>query len=423
MEEFIAVRKQSRTDRGVLNRNLSTENKYKEIKEDAAHSERSLRLTNDLKLTSLKPQTQDRLLPIITPTNNAGVFSPMKFLGAYYVRTGDKEQANDAKSVFEGDYYIVENTRFYLPATIRTESRGERRDKNPIWPVESGLEKSRAEGIDGSNVRVMVLDTGCDADHHQFSHKRINYRYIDPLNPRQRRNVRGFDTQGHGTHVCGIISGKDIGVAPEVELYVASVIESESASSSLNRIFEGLDWLLSETANTADENTTTLLNMSLGFPPQSVSGSNLQVLMQSLEAALQTLLDDFDILPIIASGNDGPETYRFPGIFPGVLSVGAVDFNHQIADFTSRGEFSIGESTRNLPDIWGYGDRIYSALERNNENRSIYALKSGTSMAAPFVTGIAALLAQKTEYKGVELRDHILATAMSTDFGKIARYE
>lgn len=420
MEEFLAIRKRSRSQRGLIKKNASLEEKYRAIRMDGdALSERSEKLAQEVKLNPLKPQNLERQSAIIIPPAQTQIFSTMQYLGAYYVKTDDKKQAEEAKDILDDDYFIIDNFELSLPPTTRTELRGVRRTIGNLWPKESGIKDAHDSGIDGSNVRVMVLDTGCDADHAQFSHKRINYRFIDPLNPRQQRNVRGFDTQGHGTHVCGIIAGKDVGVAPEVDLYVASVIESESAQTSLNRILEGLDWLLAEATLDAKP---TILNMSLGFDPISLKSKSIQGLIQSLQAAFQILLEDFNILPIVASGNSGLDTYFMPGAFPESLSVGAITFDQQIADFTSRGQFTIESTNRIIPDIWGYGDGIYSALERNNENRSVYALKSGTSMATPYVAGIAALYAQLTGYSGTQLRDYILQKADSMVFGKMACY-
>ena len=75
---------------------------------------------------------------------------------------------------------------------------------------------------------IGVLDTGCDADHIQLRQKRIDFRYVPHHSESDNlREVRGFDVDGHGTHVCGIIAGRHIGVAPGADLMVVSVIESE----------------------------------------------------------------------------------------------------------------------------------------------------------------------------------------------------
>jgi len=52
-----------------------------------------------------------------------------------------------------------------------------------VWPNDSGVNDARRSGITGSSVLVGVLDTGCDADHLEFHQKRIDFRYVSPLDP------------------------------------------------------------------------------------------------------------------------------------------------------------------------------------------------------------------------------------------------
>ena len=102
---------------------------------------------------------------------------------------------------------------------------------------------------------------------------------------------------------------------------------------------------------------------------------------------------------------------RAPGYFPETLSVGAVDANLQPAWFSGSGVSPITQQPE--PNIAGYGVDVLGALERNVDGRSIYAVKSGTSMAAPYVTGIAALVAQKHPgLQGLALKQHLLDHAL-----------
>src|SRR5262249_30883318 len=135
-----------------------------------------------------------------------------------------------------------------------------------LWPEESGISVAHRSGVRGSGVLVGILDTGCDADHLEFRKRRVEFRYV-PFNPDRQnmRAVRGFDITGHGTHVCGIISGRNVGVAPDVDLMVASVIESETIQTSLERIVMGLDWMLSRFDEPENLDKPTIISMSLGF--------------------------------------------------------------------------------------------------------------------------------------------------------------
>jgi subtilisin family serine protease len=407
---FVAIRKTSRTANEAFKLSATSPAEKREIiRDDAQHSDRSLELQHGAGLKEIDSPIKANETPkIIKPVMQTGVYARLGYIGAYIVQPQDDKQAQRAQDLLKDDYFIVPNIKMDLPVTVQTELRGSRRSVSSFYPEQSGIQLAHEKGIKGNKVQVMVLDTGCDADHIQFSETKINYRYIMPTDPRKRRNVRGFDPGGHGTHVCGIIAGKDVGVAPDVDLHVASVIESESVETSLRRVLSALDWLMSEVVNQDNNGNAVILNMSLGFKPiwTATGGANIQMI--AVRSVLETLVDDFDVLPIVASGNDGPGNLRAPGSFPEVLSVGAVDLAGKQADFTSTGSIEFDGETRQVPDVWGYGVNIYSSLERNSDNRSVYAEKSGTSMATPYTTGIAALYAQHTGLTGNKLRAHLL---------------
>lgn len=276
------------------------------------------------------------------------------------------------------------------------------------WPLESGVELAHSLGIRGSGVLVGVLDTGIDADHQEFCDQTVNYRYV-PLSSYRGRDVRGFDTEGHGTHVCGIIAGKDIGIAPEAKLYVASVIESETIEKSLSRVISGLDWLLDKFNEQENAESPAVLNMSLGFPSTSTQSSANGKKLEILRNRLLNCLEKLNVLPIVAIGNDGKDKYLYPGAFKECFSVGAVNLQGKIANFSGSG---ISEGTIN-PDLVGYGVDIHSSLERKCEGQSIYKKLSGTSMATPYVTGIAALyLCKQPQLTAKELKAKLIETAL-----------
>jgi subtilisin family serine protease len=192
---------------------------------------------------------------------------------------------------------------------------------------------------------------------------------------------------------------------------VASVIESETVRTSLERVVIALDWMLSQFQRDEYLDKPAIINLSLGFRAEWVSTTQLQSVLQGVQLILETLVVDFDVLPVVAIGNDGAGVVRAPGYFAETLSVGAVDVNLQPAWFSGSGLSPLTQQPE--PDIAGYGMDVLAALERSAGGNSIYAVKSGTSMAAPYVTGIAALVAQK--YPGMQgpaLKQHLLDHAL-----------
>lgn len=249
---------------------------------------------------------------------------------------------------------------------------------------------------------IGVLDTGVDADHVEFDGKRINYRYVSlfPHHPQfGSRDIRGFDLDGHGTHVCGIMCGQNIGIAPEAELFVASVIESETTLTSLIRVSAGLNWLLAQFSKPERQYRPAILNISLGFPSSSpgINPTDYQNRLNLMERLIRTLRK-FNVLPVCAIGNDGPGNFGYPGAFDRVLGIGAVDFENKVASFSGGG--IVGNSLVK-PNLVGYGVGIYSSVERDYDGNSIYQRFNGTSMASPYVAGVGALY--RCKYPGLNV--------------------
>ncbi len=325
-----------------------------------------------------------------------GIFSSLNALGVTAAYFCDEKEENDAKSDLDSDYLFLPNFPLFLTQPItHDDARGYRCAKEEEWRITSGVAEAHEQNIRGQDVLVGVLDSGIDADHQEFS-RPVTYRYVS-LFPQDfkwpPRDVRGFDPDGHGTHVCGIVGGNRVGIAPESKLYVASVIESGSSRTDLIRVAAGLEWLLSHFSRPENENLPAVLNMSLGFSRSLAtdieSDAEFKGRLKTMRKILQMLIKA-NILPIAAIGNEGQDNLRFPAGFKEILGIGAVDFNHQIFDLSGSGQAD-EDGNVSKPDLVGYGVNIYSSYERDYEGSSLYKNLSGTSMAAPYVTGIAAL--------------------------------
>jgi len=208
----------------------------------------------------------------------------------------------------------------------------------------------------GDPVKVGVIDTGIDLKHPDLqANIKGGYNAIYPWKSPN-------DDNGHGTHVAGIIAALNndigvVGVGPNIDLYAIKVLNA-SGSGYLSDVIEGLDWAVTYGMQ--------VVNMSLGTS-------------QDIQSFHDAILNAYNagVVIVAAAGNSGGAV-SYPAAYPEVIAVSATDQNNQIASWSSRGP---------EVDLAAPGVNIYSTYKGQS-----YATLSGTSMAAPHVSGAAALV-------------------------------
>jgi subtilisin len=215
-------------------------------------------------------------------------------------------------------------------------------------------------------------DTGVDGSHAALRDAIASFAVFDDFGRQVKKPPKpAEDTDEHGTHTAGTIAGRPVGgrhvgVAPGTKLASATVIEGGDTAA---RVLGGLDWCVSLGVR--------IVSMSLGI--RGV-GEEWHPITQILRAK--------NILPVYAVGNEGPGTSRYPGNYPEALSVGAVDRHNAVADFSSSQRF-VRQEDPVVPDVVGPGVSVISAKPGGG-----YQVMDGSSMAAPHIAGLAALLFQ-----------------------------
>lgn len=243
----------------------------------------------------------------------------------------------------------------------------------------------------GAGVRVAVLDTGLDLAHPDFAGRRIESRsFVDG------QEVQ--DAQGHGTHTAGTAAGvlapgtgRRYGVAHDAALLVGKVLGDDGSGTDA-QILEGIDWAITGGAR--------VISMSLGADVNEVSAAYENVGRRALDAGS---------LIVAAAGNNAGRSagnvgfVGVPANSPSIMAVAAVDRNLAIADFSAASSRVEGGQV----DIAGPGVDVYSSWPRPRNTNTI----SGTSMATPHVSGIAALWSQRTGATGRQLWTQLVQAA------------
>ncbi|MCI5585279.1 MAG: S8 family peptidase [Lachnospiraceae bacterium] len=216
-----------------------------------------------------------------------------------------------------------------------------------------------------------------------------------------RHRKSPYDDAGHGTHVAGCLAGSGLisggkyrGVAPGCKLVIGKVLDREGGGDT-HMMLEALEWVLEQ----KDQMGIRILNISVGFEEQ-VELVKIEKLLQALEEVWQA-----GILVVVAAGNKGPGPGSISPLGMGghTLTVGCHDGDYNGGGVTLCARYSgRGPTTQVMkkPDIVAPGTNIMAACagcrKRGNGYEYAYTAKSGTSFAAPLVSGAAALLLEKS---------------------------
>lgn len=235
----------------------------------------------------------------------------------------------------------------------------------PPEEIPWGIDRIDADEIwfenTGEGIKVGILDTGINIDHPDLAANFMGG--INFVNPKKTCN----DDNGHGTHVAGTVAAISneigvIGVAPKAHLYAVKVLD-RSGSGYLSDLIDGLDWCI--------KNDIKVVNMSLGTTAD----------IQSFHEAI-TNAYNHGITLVAAAGNEYPGPVNYPAAYSKTIAVSAINESDQMAYFSCTGEEI---------DLAAPGVNILSTYKRGG-----YKILSGTSMATPHVTGVAALVLKES---------------------------
>jgi serine protease AprX len=253
--------------------------------------------------------------------------------------------------------------------------------------------------LTGRGIGVAILDTGI-YPHVDFDNRILAFQ--DMIN----NKASMYDDNGHGTHIAGVLagSGKNSGgryrgIAPEAGIAAVKILYGDGTGSSGDAI-RGMEWIL----QMKKELNIRIVNISIG----TTNASN-DVLESAMIEEAEKLWEN-GIVVVAAAGNNGPGegTVTSPGISRKIITVGAYD-----EMFVRRGgkwkKYYSGQGPTQecimKPEIVARGNRVIGCANQ----RYGYQEKSGTSMAAPYVSGMIARLLQKypdMSPKDVKIRLH-----------------
>ncbi|MEO3945397.1 S8 family peptidase [Gorillibacterium sp. CAU 1737] len=225
-------------------------------------------------------------------------------------------------------------------------------------------------------IIIAVLDTGVQTSHPDLKTKLISgYNFVG-------NNTNTADDNGHGTHVAGIAAAATgnrtgiAGMAPRCQILPVKILDA-AGNGTIHQIVQGIHYAVDRGAH--------VINMSFAGSDNS-----------KLEADAIRYAKKKGVALIAAAGNDNTTTRCYPAAFADVLAVGAIDRSGKRASFSNYGKW-VGVTAPGVDILSTYPPGRYQQM-------------SGTSMAAPHVSGLAGLLASQG-LSGTKIHSRIQKTA------------
>jgi subtilisin family serine protease len=238
----------------------------------------------------------------------------------------------------------------------------------PAWGLDridqrgSVLDDRYTYSSDGTGVDVYVFDSGINSAHEDFGGRVVaGYTAIND-------GLGTEDCAGHGSHTASLIGGATYGVAKNVRLVPVRVLNCNNANPSSASLYPAIDWMIEHHQN----GVPAVVNLSVGMPKSL-----------AFNDAIRRLIDD-GMIVVGAAGNQNRDACLYsPASEPSIISVGASDRSELRASYSNFGT---------CVDLFAPGSDLVGAWVGST---TTYRSSSGTSNAAPIVSGIVATMLQR----------------------------
>ncbi|KAM0257918.1 hypothetical protein ACHAPA_011520 [Fusarium lateritium] len=229
----------------------------------------------------------------------------------------------------------------------------------------------------GKGTCAYVIDSGIEVEHPEFEGRaKFVQNFVDNAD---------LDANGHGTHVAGTIGSKTYGVAKKTKLFAVKVL-NENTEGQTSGIIAGMDFV-AEDAATRKCPKGIVVNMSISLASSPAVNAAARFITKS------------GLFLAVAAGNDDSDAFQVsPANEPSACTVGATVKNDTRALFSNYGV---------VIDVFAPGVEIKSTWVHGG-----FKVKSGTSMATPHVTGLAAYLMGLSKVKASTLCNRIASSAL-----------
>lgn len=269
-----------------------------------------------------------------------------------------------------------------------------------------GADIVQSTGNNGQGRKIVILDTG-----YNYNHRELSSSYLEGKDF-VNNDKDPMDDNGHGSHVAGLITSDGLrssakGVAPKAGIIVGKVLDSEGAGY-FSDIVAAIYWAVDGQdgrAGTPDDFRADAINLSMGTESPFLYKSHCDDVIPEVTEAIKYARER-GVVVTVAAGNHGSLGVSIPGCISHSFTVGAVNKYDMVASFSGRGRgVDISAPGVNLQSTW-LGTSYYSS--------------SGTSMAAPLVSGTIALIKNEHPWYSASKVQQVL-TSTALDLGKEGR--